>query len=81
MNEINIDEFSEKALQDLKEKIELAFVGWKNMEIINYRFFEIENESIFSETHLFANDYVHKITLKFHKTATHGVVDQIQLNT
>jgi hypothetical protein len=69
MNEINVNKFSEKALQNLKEKIERAFAGWKNVEIISHSFFERENESIFSETHLFANDYVHKITLKFHKNS------------
>lgn len=69
MERIEENYFTKEALDRLKKDVEMAFSGWKSVEIITHSFYKMDDGLIFSETDLFANDAVHKITLKFHKNS------------
>lgn len=68
MERIKQDYFSKEALGRLKQDVEKTFSGWECVEVISYSFYQMENGLIFSETHLFANDYLHMIRLDFHES-------------
>jgi hypothetical protein len=67
MKTLEKNDFSKDALQNLVAEINLAFASWSDIEIIKHVFSESDDGSIFSETHLYANDHLHQITLEFYK--------------
>lgn len=68
MERIEQNYFSKEALDCLKKDVEKAFSGWEYIEVISYSFYQMESGLIFSETHLFANDYLHMIRLDFRES-------------
>lgn len=69
MERIEQNYFSKEALDRLKRDVEKAFSGWEYIEVISHSFYQMEDGLIFSETHLFANDYLHMIRLDFHESS------------